>query len=232
MLNKILDFVYPKRCAVCDGALDKNEFGICMECKKKIKYIEGKLCFKCGRPTEDSKDYCRECAGHTHVFDAGRSVFSYETIGESIYRFKYMNRPEYAGFYAEVIATELKYWIEALEADGIIPVPLHKNRLKSRGYNQAELISRELSKRINVPVYSDVILRKKDTIPQKKCDKNQRIINMKKAFIVNKNGVKLEKVIVVDDIFTTGSTIDSMASELRKSGVEKIYFITVSAAET
>lgn len=232
MLNKIVNVVYPRRCALCDEALDAKEQGICAVCKKKTVFIKPPMCFRCGRPVDKYDEYCVECAKEKHFFESGRIALSYRQVGESIYRFKYMNRTEYASFYAETMAHCMSQWLEVVKPDGLIPVPLHKNRQKKRGYNQSELLARELSKRIQVPVFNDVILRKKDTIPQKKCDKNQRIINMKKAFIVGENVVKLEKVVIIDDIFTTGSTIDSMAKELKAAGVKKIYFATISAANT
>ena len=230
--NKIADLLFPRRCAICDKALIKDESGICPDCLKRIKYIEEPVCFKCGRPVLNNKEYCDECEVTRHEFIGGRFVFPYDYIGTSVYKFKYMNRPEYIAFYAKAIEERLGEFIRHIDPDGFVPVPIHKKRYIKRGYNQAEELSKELSKLTGIQTYNDLVLRIKDTVPQKKINKIERQINMKKAFIVKENSVKLRKIIVVDDIFTTGSTIDSLARELKKSGVEKIYFITITAAGT
>lgn len=143
---------------------------------------------------------------------------------------KYSNRAEYAAFYAGAMAKRWGPWLQSLGADALLPVPIHRIRLAKRGYNQAGLIARELSALIHIPVYEDYMVRSRNTVPQKLFDKKRREINVKKAFNVGKNGVKLKTVIVVDDIFTTGSTIDELSRVLKKIGVEKIYFITITAA--
>ena len=230
--TKMIDTLYPKRCAICDDALNIGEEGVCDKCRERIVYISDPICLTCGRPITDNGGICDECVNTRHVFKAGRSVFSYDFIAESIYRFKYLNRTEYAAFFgAETVKAQGEF-LAQIKPDAIIPVPLHKKRMLKRGYNQAALLAHEMSKLTGIPVYEDCLKRSKDTVPQKKFNKKQRFINMKKAFIVGKNVVKLSKVVVVDDIFTTGSTIDSLSLELKKAGVKDIYFITLTSAGT
>ena len=142
-----------------------------------------------------------------------------------------MNRPEYIAFYAKAIEERLGEFIRHIDPDGFIPVPIHKKRYIKRGYNQAEELSKELSKLTGIQTYNDLVLRIKDTVPQKKINKIERQINMKKAFIVKENSVKLRKIIVVDDIFTTGSTCDECASVLMKNGAYKVIVLTVAHTE-
>ena len=118
--------------------------------------------------------------------------------------------------------------LKSLGLSAIIPVPIHRTRLNKRGYNQAEELGRELSKLIGVPCISDYLIRRKATKPLKLLDEEERINNLKKAFITRSNGVKLKSVIVVDDIYTTGATVDSIAEVLRGDGVEKIYYLAVA----
>ena len=228
----MINTLYPKRCAICDNALLGSEKGACDKCKERIVYIKHPICLKCGRPMTHEGEICEECTVTKHVFAAGRSVFSYDFISESIYRFKYLNRAEYGEYFGREMVKAQGEFIAQIKPDAIIPVPLHKKRYVKRGYNQAALLAYEMSRLTGVPVMEDFLKRSKDTVPQKKFNKKQRFINMKKAFIVGKNVVKLSKVIVVDDIFTTGSTIDSLSLELKKAGVKDIYFITLTSAGT
>lgn len=230
--RSIVDLFFPKRCVLCDGTLSGEEEGICGGCIGKIKYIEGDVCAVCGRTVSDNAELCRECAGRKRGFLGGRFPLSYELIGDSVFRFKYANRPEYGAFYAKCIVERWREWIEAVDPDALIPVPLHKKRFNKRGYNQAEILAKEISNLINVPCLPGLVSRVKNTAPQKRFDRKQRQINVKKAFIVNENSVKLSTVIVVDDIFTTGSTIEALSDVLKKAGVKRVYFLTITAAET
>ena len=110
-------------------------------------------------------------------------------------------------------------------------MPVHKSRLQSRGYNQAELVATELSRLTGIPVYKDLVRRVKKTIPQKALNIQERQNNLKKAFNINADVVKLNKTILIDDIYTTGSTLDAVALELKKHGVESVYFITLCIGE-
>ncbi len=226
-LYKIL---YPDRCPVCDRARPIFGTGVCPECIKELKNIPLPVCEVCGRPVEKNEFRCRECKSARYSFDGGRSVFAYSSLNESIYRFKYMKRPAYAKPYAELMYREIKGWLEWLNPDIFIPVPLHKKRLIARGYNQAKELAEELSKLTGIPVESSVLERAKNTLPQKLTDRRGRQINMKKAFIVRKNVVKFRRIVLIDDIFTTGSTIDSAAFALKASGVSEVYFLTLSRA--
>ena len=147
---------------------------------------------------------------------------------KSLYDFKYKNKREYAKAYGEELVNNLKYEILAWNADVIMPVPLHKSKLRHRGYNQAELIARELSRRLEIPMDSKILKRTRKTRAQKELNDSDRKKNVKNAFIVDKSIVKYKKVILVDDIYTTGSTIDSCAKVLKEKGVEKVYYVSLS----
>ena len=232
LVNKIKDLFFPPRCALCDDVLDIKEKNVCEKCEKNIGYIKGPICYKCGRPVKEGEEYCFDCKKENHVFNAGRFPLSYEYIGDSLFRFKYNNRPEYADFYAKCSVKRYGEWIEGLKAQALVPVPLNKKRFAKRGYNQAEEYCKALSLLTGIPMYADIVKRVRDTKPQKIFDKKGRRQNVKKAFNVTENVVKLNTIILVDDIFTTGSTIDALSEEFRNKGVKNIYFITVSGAGT
>lgn len=114
-----------------------------------------------------------------------------------------------------------------MEADAIIPVPIHRSRYRRRGYNQAELVAAELSRLTGIPMYERLVTRSRKTAPQKELTIQERQNNLKKAFNITSNDVKLKKTILVDDIYTTGSTLDAVAMELKRHGVKSVYFIAL-----
>ena len=227
-IDDLLDLIFPKRCAVCDQVLMFGEKQICQLCKTKLKYIGNQVCFRCGKPVKEEEEYCYDCRRKKHYFDQGRAVFSYEYIRLSLYRFKYSGRKEYAYFYAKNIHSELKDVYKIWRPQALVPVPLHPKKQRKRGYNQAEEIARELSKMWKIPVMTDFVQRCKNTRPMKEIVGTERQNNLKKAFKLGTNDVKLNTIIIVDDIYTTGSTIDAMAKICREAGVSRIYFVTVS----
>ncbi len=206
-----------------------KEDRVCPDCRENIRYITEPYCMKCGKSIDDdSGEYCLDCRKSEHLFSAGRAVFRYrDDIKKSIYNFKYKNKREYAPFYVDEIIRSLGSWIDNIAPDAFIPVPLHPKKQRQRGYNQAELIARELGERLNIPVADDIIFRTKQTVPQKELSDDLRKKNMKKAFKIGENIVKLNVVIVVDDIYTTGSTMDAISACLLEAGVQKIYCLSL-----
>ena len=116
----------------------------------------------------------------------------------------------------------------AWKPDALIPVLLHTSRLKKRGYNQAGLLARKVGQMLNIPVYENWIVREKNTKPLKLLDGRERQNNLKKAFKIVQNEVKLKTIIIIDDIYTTGSTVDEISVLCRENGVKKIYFAALS----
>ena len=215
---------------MCDEIIPGFGKGICKECKGKLTYVQEPYCMKCGKPIEnEEKELCSDCERKNHNYDEGRSVFIYdEYMSRSIYRFKYNSKKEYALFYGEEISKSLGMKIKSWNPDALIPVPIHKSKLKKRGFNQAYLIAKEISKNLNIPINDKILIRKNQTKVQKNLGAKERENNLKKAFNVKKNSVKLNTVVIIDDIYTTGSTIDAISTVLKESGVKKVYFITLS----
>ena len=148
---------------------------------------------------------------------------------QSIHRFKYDNKREYADFYIEEILKHYGTWIESLQVDAIIPVPLHRSKQRSRGFNQAELLAKGIGKALQIPVEAKVVERYRKTKVQNVLNDTERKNNVKKAFKIAGNVVKLKKVLLVDDIYTTGSTIDAIAEVLKEVGVEQVYICCLCA---
>lgn len=230
----ILGFLFPARCPVCDRVLPAGE-EICEECHRQIRYETDPRCLKCGRSLRRDKDpdaaVCEDCAAHPHVYDYGYCLAEYHSIARPLYRIKYAGRRESAAWFGREIARCFRREIRRMDPQIIVPVPLHKNRFRTRGYNQAEDIARAVSGITGIPIRTDLVQRRVDTPPMKRTDKQEnRRKNMKNAFQLRSDVVKYDRVLIIDDIYTSGSTIDAIAREFRRAGVPGIYFVTVAAA--
>lgn len=223
------DFIYPRRCPVCDKAVKPFGSLICEECVPKIKYVKAPYCPKCGKELKDARAvFCHDCAHREHAYDRGMALFAYRSVSDSIYRFKYRGRQEYAAYYGERVARILGKKILELHPDALVPVPIHAARKRQRGYNQAEVLAREIGRLLRIPVETKLIKRVHKTKPMKDLSAQERQNNLKKAFKICYNDVKLSTIIIIDDIYTTGSTVDAMAREMRRAGIQNIYFVALA----
>lgn len=225
----ILAVFYPPQCPFCQELTGGSDIVCCQNCRDRLPFVEGPRCFKCGKTIASAEtEFCRDCAGKAHVFRQGVSLWSYDKIVKgAVYRFKYKNRRAYASCFARELARKYGEQIRGWNAQAIIPVPIHRKRYRQRGYNQAELLSRCLSEHIQVPVCNDLVVRTRNTKPQKELNDKERQKNLKNAFKIVGNSVKLKRVIVVDDIYTTGATADAMAQVLQSAGIEVVYVVTL-----
>ena len=154
----LADLLYPRRCPVCDRAVSPIGSLICKDCENKLKYIKEPYCMKCGKTLrQEEKEYCGDCMQHRHLFDRGRALYEYKSAADSIYRFKYKGRQEYAAYYARCMIKELGGWIAGCRPDAFVPVPIHSSKRRVRGYNQAEVLACELGRLTGIPVETDLI---------------------------------------------------------------------------
>lgn len=188
----------------------------------------------CGRPVlSDLVEYCFDCEkkrkrGDKDTFFQGKSLLLYKgVVKQTMYRFKYSNKREYGTFFAELAMEKWGEWLFRCEIDAIVPVPMFRRKKRMRGYNQAEVFGRELAKYLRVPMDRNVVIRKKDTRPMKELNDIERENNLRNAFQIARNIVKYKKILLVDDIYTTGSTADEVSRVLLEAGVEKIYFLSI-----
>ncbi len=224
----MLDLLFPRRCPVCDDIVTPYGEKICLPCMEKLRLVEPPWCMQCGRKLFEEAEFCAECKKGQHAFDRGRALYAYESVAGSIYRLKYGGRAEYADFFGREMGVLLKDFLNSTKPQAILPVPLHKKRLRKRGYNQAALLARALSQETQIPVCENLVHRTKNTIPLKVLTASQRQNNLKNAFHIAQNDVKLETILIVDDIYTTGSTVDHLAALLKEHGVKKVFFLTIA----
>lgn len=222
--------IFPRRCPICDKILTFNGKLICDKCKDKLIYINEPRCKKCGKQLIKYEDeYCYDCKKGKHIYREGAAAFSHTgDIKKSIYKIKYCNKREYVEFYTNELIKNYGKKIMSWNCDYIIPVPLHRKRQIRRGYNQAEIIAKIISKKTGIPIRTDILARVKNTKPQKELNDEDRKKNLENAFKIHKSIVKLKKIILVDDIYTTGSTIDACTKTLLRYGAVEVYFLSLS----
>lgn len=221
---------YPNTCPICNAVIGAGE-KICRKCVPKIHIIKEPRCEKCGKALlKANKLYCGDCMKNRHVFDKGVSIFEYKgDIKESLYRFKYDNLRCYGDFYGSMGYKMYGRLLKGWNVKKIIPVPMYNKKESVRGYNQAAELAKNLSRYTLIPTESHVIIRIKNTKPQKGLDNLRRQQNLSGAFAVDTSKInKGENVLLVDDIYTTGSTMDAGASVLKVAGVGKVYFLCVA----
>lgn len=188
---------------------------------------------KCGKPVSvQEQEYCHDCAKHELAYEQGRSVWTHTGIVPgAVYRFKFHNKRYYAGVFAREMAEMYENWVRERKIETIIPVPLHPSKRKSRGFNQAELLAREFGNLVGLPVKTDVVFRVKKTCPQKQLSHRERQKNMQGAFGIRRDWNASKTVLIIDDIYTTGNTIHRIAKVLKKAGVQKVFFLTISIGQ-
>ena len=223
--------IYPPVCPFC-GKISYE--GICRECKAKVPYIGDERCIRCGKPILDCKsELCKDCSRvKNDPIEAGRSLWIHKKpVSGAVYDFKYKNKRYYGKIFAKELACRYSNLISMWEIEEIIPVPVHKKRLKQRGYNQAAIIAEELSTITGIPVSDNKIIRIKNTKPQKVLDDMERIKNIRGAFCAVEGYKPGNNVLIIDDIYTTGTTIRHIAQILRGLGAEKVFFLTISIGQ-
>lgn len=240
IIDIILQFFFPMKCPVCDEILPFKIFDlpkapyICKRCYKKLNYNAGDRCFICSKPLDLSDEtYCKDCKKTKRFFDAGFGMLIHDTSAQNIiYGLKFGRKKDNAKFIGYEMARCFAKTILLWNTFVFIPIPLHKKKFRTRGFNQAELIAMELSENlarynIKTTVDSNFLLRTINTKPQKKLNANQRLKNISHAFEVSEPN-KYLSVILIDDIMTSGATLNEAARILKKAGVKKVYFLTTS----
>ena len=226
--KNLIDLFYPPRCAVCDTILPFGTTGVCERCGRTLPYVEEPRCFRCGQTVEnEEEEYCGDCRRREHLFRRSFPVLQYiPPVSDAMAAMKYRGRAEYADFYGGLLADRYREVWQELNPDALVPVPVHPHRLRKRGYNQAERIAAAMSKRTGIPVREDLLIRVQDTKAQKKLSREERSLNLRAAFQAGEGTVP-PCVVLVDDIYTTGATVDACAEVLLRSGATHIYVAPV-----
>ncbi len=239
-LKIIFELILPQNlnCIFCDMPISRNNrYSMCKSCYEKIIFIN-EACPKCGKPIEnihlDKKIYvdnCGYCEDRNFLFDRNISFLEYnETSIKFVFGLKYGMKTYLSKIMAEIMFDIIKlyYEKEISKIDFICFVPLSKKRYKERGFNQSEKIAFYLSKYLQIPIIN-AIERKKNTKRLFKLSKNERKKELRNAFNISKkyeNNLEGARIILIDDIFTTGSTVDEISKVLKMNGVEQIIVMS------
>lgn len=205
----LLQILYPKQCLIC-GKLEQDT--ICSKCYNTLK-IEAKV--------EQYKN---------KTFNKHLYIFKYEgKIRNLIIDYKFNDKPYLNELFAKIILKNEKICRKIKKYDIIIPVPIHKKRKNERGYNQSELIARKLAKNLNVELVTDSLIKQKNTLPQSTLSKKRREENVKTVYkIQNKQKIENKKIILLDDIYTTGATAEECSKILKQNGAKEILVLTIA----
>lgn len=217
----LLDLVYPPRCPGCSAVGEL----FCEKCRSAVRTYPIATCPRCGR-AEPSRGLCAACAAEPARIDGIFPATIYtHPMREAIQSYKYENVRDLAGPLAEWLV--VAWHAHAITADVIVPVPLHARREAERGYNQAALLARELSRRVGVPTASRELIRTVRTRPQVGLTRAERQMNIAGAFRCTEEVPGL-RIVLVDDVCTTGATLESCAAALKDSGAASVVGLTVA----
>lgn len=227
----MLNLVFPKhmKCLVCGRDLkETSEVEFCEECLRGMETIGDKCCEKCGSKLIAEEKFCLNCQAKERYFDIARSCFVFDdSVRHLIHQLKFGNKPYIARAFAPMLRDKLVNlnW----DYDVIIPVPLFPKHKKERGYNQSEMLARELLKYVDKPINTTSLIKIKDTSKQLTLGYSDRLSNLDGAFeVMDKSSIKGKNILLIDDVMTTGATANACSETLRKAKVNSIKVLTVA----
>lgn len=222
IFDLILELIYPKRCIICGEILDYGtEDDICGNCTERAEYATD----------IDFKKAAEENIGEKPYFDNCNSVFYYDYVKFAVEHFKFKGYKKDAVILGRIM---YEYGVENNifdDIDFMVSVPIHKSRYRKRGFNHAFELAKEIGKHSGIKAYDDYLKRVKKTKPQYMLKVDERRENIKDAFeMAESKNVKGRKILLIDDIFTTGGTVNECAAVLKKNGAEKVDVFTLSVS--
>jgi ComF family protein len=238
-VREILDLVFPPACEVCG---EVGEPGLCSNCIQQIVPVEEPYCAHCGKPFDPNvarpPQLCESCRSNAPSFDGARAVGLHTgPLRRVIITYKFNGRTSLAVFLARLLTERVAAEAEAswplplADVDAVVPVPLHPHRKRWRGFDQAALLARPLGRAMEKAVWEDCMVRDRPTLPQVGLTLQQRRDNVKNAFSVReKRRIINKRLLLVDDVYTTGATGMDAARALKAAGAAEVYLVTVSRA--
>jgi ComF family protein len=238
ILQKFLNFIYPPLCVFCKKLIEDENAFLCVECWSKLKFIQEPCCNICSTPLKykiSENDICASCIKQIPLYNKAKAVFVYnDAIAKLIYKFKYYDNTHLSDFFAKIMVKRAGDILNKI--DIIIPTPLHKKRLEIRKYNQSGLLATKISKLSKKQCVVDLLQRKKHVAPQVKLKGERRITNLKSVFQINPKYVDKKKnlcytnksYLLIDDVMTTGTTINECVKILLRKGAKSVYALTIA----
>lgn len=236
LLDHFIEFIFPSKiyCISCGKPIDgRYPYSLCASCVRTLQWANRETCQRCGKPlrTTTIEGLCGDCMKWDRPFQQAYTCVRYGRAERDIvHQFKYHGRPYYGRHLAELMNERLQ--VEDLNEDMILPVPMHKDKERRRGYNQAALLAQALSKKRKTAYEPHLLIRQWETVPMSRLGADGRRENIKNVFLVDpRKKVRLtgKTILLVDDVFTTGSTAGSCAEALLEAGAASIFVITFAA---
>jgi ComF family protein len=235
VLRRLLHAVLPVECATCGSALTDDPVPFfCRTCWAAIRPIKGSACPHCGLPfasevalTYSPEHRCLACRQAPPAFTRAWACYTYEPpIQDAIHLFKYRGKVALSGALGSLLR---QAWQKPADADVLMPVPLHPSRLREREYNQSLLLADQLNRDLRLPLVYDNLVRQRATPPQTELSRSERLANLRRCFAVRRpDEVEGKRVLLVDDVMTTGTTVNECAKALRKAGAEEVFVVTLA----
>lgn len=234
IINKFINFILPPRCLMC-GKIVNNDNGLCKECFNKINFITRPYCKRCGEPfiktINNDELLCVKCLNNEkkNKIRMSRAMVVYDEYSKKIILdFKFLDHLESKNLLVNWLNIAGNDIFEK-GIDVIIPVPLHYTRIIKRKYNQSAILAKEIAKKRDVEIILDCLVRTKKTIPQVMCSGKDRRKNVKGAFeVIDKKKVKGKRVVLIDDVYTTGATLNECTKTLLKAGAKSVDTLTIA----
>ncbi len=233
ILNALLDVLLPPICHICHSFIpNADTIHICTICHDRLPLIISPLCPICGIPFAGAglDHFCGACLTHPPHYDTARAHFLYEgSVRDLIHSFKYSRMTHLRKPLALLTLQGMREFVTDQNPHFIVPVPLHRSRLRERGFNQAVLLGSVLSHQLSLPIRTNVLVRTRPTEPQIELPAAERRSNVKGAFaVIRQESVADKRILLLDDVMTTGSTMDECAKELKKAGAAAVIAVTVA----
>jgi ComF family protein len=231
--STLFQFFLPPQCPCCEKFSEEGKPGFCPNCLSQIRWIEPPFCSICGIPfisREVETHPCGACVTHRKYFTIARALGAFEgSLQEAIHRWKYEGKTYLTPFFADWMAEGLNRHWEPGSLDLLIPVPLHTRRLRERGFNQSLLLVRELSCRTGIPYRKSILQKKKSTIPQVNLSGVEREKELRGTFhVIGKEELSGLSVLLIDDVYTTGATVDECSKVLLRGGAKRVDVLTLA----
>jgi len=235
LFKTFVSFLFPSQCHCCERFLEEGQQGICPDCLLRIRWIEPPFCTICGVPflSGEIKNHpCGTCVTQKKYYTIARAIGHYDgPLREAIHRWKYEEKNYLTTFFGEKMAEGFHHYWDPTFFDLLIPVPLYPQRLRERGFNQALLLVKELSQRTGIPYQSGLLQKERATIPQIDLNGTEREKGVKGSFHVErKEDVEGKKILLVDDVYTTGATVNECSKVLLKAETDRVDVLTLAHA--
>lgn len=233
-LAVLADFLYPRTCAGCGRSLADRGMSLCWDCRPRLAVITPPFCARCGEPVHGTIDHdyvCHACCRRPPVYGRARAAIHYNETGRAlVMQFKYHHALWLEPMLVDLLETAVRSHYHDASYDAVCAVPLHPVKRRERGFNQSLLLARALGRRLQVPLIGQRSLRRvKWTPSQTRLTAGQRLTNVKGAFGTTTPAVwPSRKILLVDDVMTTGATVGACARALFDAGAASVDVITVA----